>query len=281
MLVMITQIMTFLAMYSLFRGMKGFLIHKKGKKTYDIMKGAEPIFYKKGRKGVLMVHGFTSSPSDLKDLSKYLADKGITVSAPLLAGHGTSPYNLAVTSWKDLISSIEKALNELKKEVDKVYIGGISAGGSIALAIAGKQHVDGIISLGTPIYFRRQHFFKIFFPFLRMFKPFLRKWYRSHIDKEMQKTRVGYDLIPLNSMSKITALVEESRKALPKITAPSLIMQSTEDFGVDNKTVDYLYKNLASMKKKVVWVKDAYHVLVVDKNREDTFKEIYNFVKEN
>lgn len=281
MLVMITQIMTFLAMYSLFRGMKGFLIHKKGKKTYDIMKGAEPIFYKKGRKGVLMVHGFTSSPSDLKDLSKYLADKGITVSAPLLAGHGTSPYNLAVTSWKDLISSIEKALNELKKEVDKVYIGGISAGGSIALAIAGKQHVDGIISLGTPIYFRRQHFFKIFFPFLRMFKPFLRKWYRSHIDKEMQKIRVGYDLIPLNSMSKITALVEESRKALPKITAPSLIMQSTEDFGVDNKTVDYLYKNLASMKKKVVWVKDAYHVLVVDKNREDTFKEIYNFVKEN
>ena len=67
---MITQIMTFLAMYSLFRGMKGFLNYKKGKKTHDIMKGAEPIFCKAGKKGVLMVHGFTSSPSDLKDLSK-------------------------------------------------------------------------------------------------------------------------------------------------------------------------------------------------------------------
>ena len=167
---MIDSIIAFLALYSLFRGMRILIINRKGNKSYKIMEGAEPFLYKKGRKGVLFVHGFTSSPSDLRDLGKYLAERNITFCAPLIKGHGTSPYNLAVTHWKDWTGSVEKALFKLKKEVDQVYIGGVSLGGNIALYLAGKHKVDGVISLGTPIKFKKEHAFKALLPFLSLFK---------------------------------------------------------------------------------------------------------------
>ncbi len=278
---MISEIIAFLALYSLFRGMRVFMLRRSGRKKYKMMEGAEPFFYKKGEKGLLFVHGFTSSPSDLRDKGKYFSDRNITFSAPLIAGHGTSPYNLAMTGWKDWLSSVEKALKNLKKEVDKVYLGGVSAGGNIALCLASKHNIDGVISIGTPIKFRKEHVYKTLFPFLGLFKSFQRKWYRNLIDKEIQEKRIGYHLIPLNSVAKVVALVEESKRALPQITAPSLIMQSTNDFGINPSSVDYIYKNINSMKKKVVWVKDAYHVLIVDKNKEKTFAEMYNFIMEN
>ncbi|MBW2984676.1 alpha/beta fold hydrolase [Candidatus Woesearchaeota archaeon] len=278
---MIGKIAVFLCLYILVRGAHLFYVYRKGKRNHKIMKGAEPFFYKKGKKGALLIHGSTCSPSDLRDLGKYLADRDITVSAPLIKGHGTSPYCLAVTSWKDWVRSMEEALEELKKEVDKVYIAGTSIGGNIALCLAAKHDVDGLISLGTPIYFRRKNFYKRLAFFVGLFKSFQRKWYKRIIDNEIQEKRVGYDVIPVKIVNEGLSLVEESRRLLPKITAPSLIMHSTKDFGVKESTVSYLLKNIGSKKKKVIWVKDAYHVFIIDKNKEESFREIYSFIKEN
>lgn len=278
---MIVEISALIGLFAIVRGAHLFYVHKRGNRTYNIMKGAEPFFYKKGEKGVLLVHGSTSSPSDLRALGKYLADRDITVSAPLVKGHGTSPYCLAVTSWRDWVKSAEDALEELRKQVDKVYVGGNSIGGNIALYLAAKHDVDGVISLGTPIKFRKEAAFKIGFSILSLFKSFQRKWYKRLIDNDIQKNRVGYDVIPLNIINKGLAMVNASKKLLPKITAPTLIMNSTKDFGVDEETVDYIDNNIGSKIKKIVWVKDAYHVFIVDKKKEESFKQICDFIKEN
>ena len=41
--------------------------------------------------GVLLVHGFTGSPSSMRPWAEYLNQKGFTVRVPLLPGHGTKP----------------------------------------------------------------------------------------------------------------------------------------------------------------------------------------------
>ena len=47
------------------------------------------------------------------------------------------------------------------------------------------------------------------------------------------------------------------------------------------KSVDYIATHTRSKVKKIFWVPDAYHVFIIDKGKEMSFREIYNFVKEN
>ena len=58
-------------------------------------------------------------------------------------------------------------------------------------------------------------------------------------------------------------------------------MQSTTDWGVGGKSVDYIATHTRSKKKKIIWVPNAYHVFIVDEGKEKSFKEIYKFIKEN
>ncbi|MDP2741613.1 MAG: carboxylesterase, partial [bacterium] len=91
------------------------------------MKGVEEIFINKNSKiGVLMLHGFTSTPRQFKELSLYLSEKGYNVLAPLIAGHGTSPKDLMENSPKEWTESAKKAYFKLKGISEKVFIVGNS-----------------------------------------------------------------------------------------------------------------------------------------------------------
>ena len=128
------------------------------------MKGGEPIFIDKNSKfGVLMVHGFTSTPAEFIELSTYFADRGFSVSAPLLAGHGTSPDDLIKTTPQDWTQSVKDAYLELKKKSENIFIIGDSFGSNLALWLAKEFNNEptGIITLGAPI-FLIHHKFIIF-----------------------------------------------------------------------------------------------------------------------
>jgi alpha-beta hydrolase superfamily lysophospholipase len=41
--------------------------------------------------GVLLIHGLMAAPEEVREWAQFLYEKGLTVYAPRLAGHGTSP----------------------------------------------------------------------------------------------------------------------------------------------------------------------------------------------
>ena len=88
---MIEYLLLILSYLFLRKKFKLYVFKKNTEKYQKIREGAEPFFIKKGKTGILCVHGFTSSAWDYREFGKYLADKGYTVSAPLIAGHGTTP----------------------------------------------------------------------------------------------------------------------------------------------------------------------------------------------
>src|SRR5258708_1223220 len=86
-----------------------------------MMKGAEPIFIdNKAAVGVLMLHGFNSTPGVFKELSAYMAEKGFNVYAPVIAGHGTTPSDLMKTNSEDWLTSAREAYVKLKSVSEKV-----------------------------------------------------------------------------------------------------------------------------------------------------------------
>ncbi|MEK6811869.1 MAG: alpha/beta fold hydrolase, partial [Nanoarchaeota archaeon] len=167
-----------LALLRAFTGIRFFLIKRRVKKPVTIFPQAEPYFNKvSGKKVALLLHGFTSSPREFRDLSDYLAKHGVSSYAPLLPGHGTSPERLAVIKHYQMIEAVQEHIDMLAKDYDEIYLIGSSFGGNLALICSNySSKVRGVVILGTPIFFRRHKLNKyILLPVLRRIKIFQRK----------------------------------------------------------------------------------------------------------
>ena len=80
------------------------------------------------RTGVLLVHGLTGTPAEMRLLAKGLNKQGFTVYAVQLAGHCGSMEDLVDTRWTDWLASVEGGLQRLSQHVDHVVVGGLSMG---------------------------------------------------------------------------------------------------------------------------------------------------------
>lgn len=279
---MLPYIIAILAFLVFYRNIQIIWIKKRNRVYSHPMPKARPFFYKKSKKvGILMIHGFTGTTWDYRGLGKYLSEKNITCLGMRVAGHGTTPEHLATTTDVDWKKSVDDAYEEISAYCKKVFIVGLSFGGNLAIVSSKKVKPEGIILLGTPIRFKRERLLKMIYYILEYIKLFQKKRYHRTLDEKTEKERVTYDRIPINVIKYVAKTMKESKKALPNIKCPSLIMQSTTDHSLDERSVDYIYKKIGSKKKKVVWVENAYHVFIVGKNKEKSFKEIYNFIKEN
>ena len=59
-----------------------------------------------GRHGVLLIHGFTGLPAELRLLGEYLNARGFTVLAIRLAGHGTTVEDLSRMEHEEWMDSV-------------------------------------------------------------------------------------------------------------------------------------------------------------------------------
>src|SRR5258708_6207416 len=72
------------------------------------------IFEKRGDAGVLLAHGITGAPTELKPLVRKLAAAGFTVACPQLAGHCSTLKELRQTRSTDWYASLRASLHILR-----------------------------------------------------------------------------------------------------------------------------------------------------------------------
>lgn len=277
---MLSYILGLLALLHLRTHIQYFLIRRRSKLHIQCMRGAEPIFFKRGKVGVLFIHGFTSSPHEGRYLGQYLAKRNVTFSAPLLPGHGTSPERLAVMKWDDWLLACKHALVQLEKECSSIVIIGSSMGGNLALLLAAgnNKNMKGVVSLGTPMFFPRERFGKILYLILNQFKLFQSKYYPKEHERVL-KRRVAYTSIPLASLGQFLRVVKHSKDVLCNVRVPILVMQSTTDHVIRHDSAQYIMDAVRSKDKALVWIPDSYHVFIVDKFRGAALKTIGKFVQ--
>ena len=121
-----------------------------------VLPGAEPFTHDGSSTGVLLIHGFTSSPQSLRPWAEHLAAQDMTVRLPRLPGHGTTWQEMNRTRWEDWYADVERDFRELHERCDRVFIGGLSMGGGIALALA-QEHgprVSGLVLVNPAVLFK-------------------------------------------------------------------------------------------------------------------------------
>jgi carboxylesterase len=242
-----------------------------------IKRSPDPFFYSGGKTGILLIHGFTGTPSELRPMGDYLHKQGFTVSAPLLAGHGTTPEDLQSTSWQDWISNVESAYADIQKTgIEKLYVAGLSMGGILALLLAYEHqaNISGVVSMCAPIKVRdfRANFVRL----IHWFMPFSLRGEQKHPDIEQHL--IPYDRTPLKSVAELNRLIRFVRKKLNQIHIPTLIVQSRNDETVSPSSGTIIYNSIAAADKTLTWYENSSHIITVDKERRKLFQEVEQFV---
>ena len=85
------------------------------------------------RRGILLTHGVSNSPYHIRHLAAFFQIQGFLVMAVLLPGHGTVPGDLLDADWHEWANTVAYATDQLAGEVDELYLGGFSAGGTLSI----------------------------------------------------------------------------------------------------------------------------------------------------
>src|SRR3989344_5269597 len=235
-----------------------------------IMVGAEPIFIQRNKEvGVLLIHGFISSPKDFRELAEFLAEKNITVYVPLLPGHGTHTRDLKNTRYEEWTNSVQQALNLL--DTEKKFVLGYSMGGTLALHLAAQNNLNGVISINSAILLESRYI--PFIPLVRLVETYTARS-AEDIVQFIDEKRVAYDSTPLDSIIELQKLIGIIQ--LPSITEPILILQADNDAIVSPESANYIYENVGSEDKELIFLSNSTHSRI--NNQQDAFDKVYEFI---
>lgn len=239
---------------------------------YIVHKSAEAFFHQGGETGCLLVHGFTGSPSEMRPLGNFLAGQGYTVLGVRLAGHGTDPKEMACTVWPDWYGSVLRGYEELARNCSRIFVGGLSMGGILALHLARENPVQGVITMNSPIYLVNRK--AVFAPFLRHLMSFSQKEAPVNYPDHFAYTRM-----PVNCVHSLLRLIRLVKKELPALSCPLLVLQANVDKTVNPKSAAYIYEKIGSQDKTLHRFAKSGHLLTLGVEREQVFKQVFEFIK--
>ncbi len=243
----------------------------------SVVPGAEPFHHAGSRIGFLLCHGFTGNPTSLRPWAEHLAQRGLTVSLPLLPGHGRTWQEMNRTTWQQWYAEAELAFGALRASCDTVFVGGLSMGGALVTRIAQRNGaaVAGLVLVNPAIKVEDVRLKAL--PLLQHVVPSL-----PGIGDDIRKpgqTEHAYDRIPLKALHSQTRLWAEVIRDLPSVTQPVLLLRSAEDHVVPASSSALLMSRISSTDVTEVVLHDSFHVATLDHDAPRIFAETDAFVE--
>lgn len=243
------------------------------------MDGAEPFRVEGNEVGVLVSHGFTGTPQGVRPLARALARGGFTVSAPRLAGHGTSVEDLARSTAEEWVASLEAEVSWLRDRTDGVFFVGLSAGGTLALYLAAlhPELARGVVTVNAAVFLGDQNLARaVFDPDGPKRLPGI----GSDI-KAAGRRELAYREVPTAALKELMALMRVTDDLLPAVGAPAVVFQSQEDHVVPPANGPYITGRLGSYFKQLIELKNSYHAATLDNDAGFIAERTFRFILEH
>ncbi len=256
-------------------------------------------FLQGGRSGVLLIHGLTGTPAEMRFVGKGLHRAGFTVHGMQLAGHCGDTADLLKTGWRDWYRSVGEAADELRGKVDHMFVAGLSMGALLALKLAADRpnDVDGLGLYGTTFVYDGwaiPRIAKLSF-LLPLVTPFGIGRGRSFQETEPYgikdqriRDRIASSMLggdsaaaglpgnPWPSLSQFYRLAFRMRREISKVRAPSLIMHAAEDDIASPRNARKVARGVRGPVETVL-LKDSYHMITVDQERDKVIERSASF----
>jgi carboxylesterase len=254
--------------------------------------------YEGGPDGVLLIHGLTGTPTEMRFVGKGLARAGFTAYGMQLAGHCGAEADLLATGWRDWFASVEMAYTVLAKRCRRVFVAGLSMGAVLALHLAAQQP-EGLA--GLALYSTTLRYDGWAIPRLSFLLPFVLRLpfgKRYHFvesppygikDERLRKRVVanmfagnsaaaGLSGTPGLSLRELWGLVAEVKREMPGIRTPALILHASQDDVTSIWNAAYLKEHLGGPTQTVL-LDDCYHMITVDRQRQEVVERTAGYFR--
>lgn len=187
-----------------------------------------------GSTAVLMIHGFTATPAQMRRLGGYLGEQGYTVRGMLLPGHGATVEDMLQSGWQQWLSAARTEALRLMQGHQKLVVLGLSMGRP-AGASAGRGAAGG--RRGFP---GRRH-------------SGAQQAGAAGADigssgpqdpggpgERTEPDDIGYGVTPVRKVGDLMTLARMARAGLDRIHCPMLVVQSRLDQSVDARAPEII-----------------------------------------
>jgi carboxylesterase len=214
----------------------------------------------------------------MRFLGEFLSNEGgLTVAGPRLKGHGTSAADMARSSAEDWIRSVEAGLQKLQESCSKIFITGLSMGGTLTLYMAamhpevirGAAPINGAVFVDNPD--------MAGLAFMAGAPPTV-----PGVGGDIKKpgvTELAYEDVPVPAIRQLYALMSVTRELLPRVKCPTLVIQSRDDHVVVPGNAPFIIDHIGAEDKRLLWLENSYHVATLDHDKELIAGEILKFIQ--
>ena len=231
---------------------------------------------------MVLQHGFTGSPWEVRYLGERLAAAGFSVTGPLLPGHGTSLDDLDATRWQDWVEHVERAVDEMAKSVDRVAIVGQSLGGLLALYVGSRRpELTSVSTLAAPLW-------------LDGISGRVARWAQAGklpiktipkfggsdvLDPISRAENPCYPGIPMKALGQLADFMTVVDASLGNVTQPTLVLHARQDHTAPVACADRIAE--ATRAERVRILPRSYHLIAVDVERDIVAAEVIQFVRKH
>jgi len=190
--------------------------------------------------GIILIHGLSDSPYHMKYLAEHFKKKGFLVRTILLPGHGTRPGDLTEVTLEAWQKAVDYAVKITQTRVDRLFIGGYSLGGALAIdyALRNPGQLDGLFLFNPSL--------KVNTDLAWLVEPLsnFKSWLLIRKDRDF----VRYESFAANSGTQIQRLINQideltNRQGL-RLEIPVFIALSREDFTIDSSYTLQFFKKI-------------------------------------
>jgi len=230
------------------------------------------LFWKGSHTGLLLLHGFTATTAEVRLLADAFHQMGLTISAPLLPGHGSTPQDLNRTQYGDWLDCVETAYQNLQKTCKKIIVGGESMGAVLSLHLA-SQHpeIDALLLYSPALRVDSLRYVK----FLKYFMPIIEKSNNDPQDTNWQ----GYTVYPLRAAHEFQKLQKQVITHLELVRQPALILQGIYDNTIHPDCGKMIYDRIQSPVKESRSMQESGHVMLLGPELETIVRMTIDFLK--
>lgn len=233
-----------------------------------------------GETGLLLLHGYTGATPEVRPLGEFLAKKGMTVVAPLLPGHGTTPEDLNTRSWREVADAAANEFYDLQGQCKQVFVGGLSMGGLLTLHLAQRcSGIAGLVPMAPALFLRDplSHLLPII-KHLVASTPKSKDVNLSVEDAACVELLWSYDRNPLRFAAEVQKLMHHVRDRLPEVRQPLLAFQGLHDRTVPTRAARHLVREVSSSDVELVLLPHSGHCLSVDQERDQVFERTWSWI---
>jgi len=249
--------------------------------THNIIRNphleGDTFFWPGGPVGVVLIHGYTATTAEVRLLSRFLHEHGYTVSGPLLPGHGTTPEDMNRCRWQDWTGAVEQAYRQITARCERVFVGGESMGGLLALYAASEHpELAGIFAYAPALMVPPGRIL-----LARLLAPLVPMTYkqRNPVDAIADERWKGYETNPVWAVVQMGDLQQEVRRRLSRIRQPLLVVQGRLDTAIDPRGAESVFREASSTVKEFHWMERSTHCVILDQEWEQAAELTLRFME--